>query len=40
MLCDDLERRDTGGRDAQEGRDRRILVADSLHCTAETIKTL
>ena len=31
MLCDDLERWDMGGREAEEGRDICILVADSLH---------
>ena len=31
VLCDDLERWDMGGREAEEGRDICILVADSLH---------
>ena len=31
---------DGGGREAQEGGDICIYMADSLHCTAETITTL
>ena len=37
MLSDDLEGWDReGGREAQEGVDIGIHIADSLHCTAET----
>ena len=38
VLCDDLEGWDGGwgGREALEGRDRCIHIADSLCCTAET----
>ena len=34
MLCDELDGCDVGK--AQDGRDIRIHVSDSLHCTAET----
>ena len=43
VLCDDLERWDVGvvgGREVQEGGDTGILIADSLHCIAETNTTL
>ena len=41
MLCDDLEGWDgEGGREAQEGGDICIHIADSLCCTAETNTTL
>ena len=36
VLCDDLEGWDGGGREAQEGGDICIHIADSLCCTAET----
>ena len=37
MLCDHLEGWDEeGGREAQEGGDIGIYIADSLCCTAET----
>ena len=35
VLCDDLEECDRG-REVQEGGDTCLLVAASLHCTAET----
>ena len=37
MPCGDLDRWDggEGGREAQEGGDMFICMADSLHCTAE-----
>ena len=41
MPCDDPEGLDGGGmREAQKGRDIRILIADSRCCTAETNTTL
>ena len=41
MLCDHLEGWDReGGREAQEGGDIGIHIADSLCCTAETNTTL
>ena len=42
MLCDDLEgwNGGRGAREVQEGGDIGIRRADSLHCTAETNKTL
>ena len=40
MLCDDLDGWDGRGREVQEGGDICIHIADSLHCTAETNKTL
>ena len=41
MLYDDLEWMGAGGgRQAQEGRDICIHIADSFHCTAETNTTL
>ena len=38
MLCDDLERWDTGRREAEEGRDICILVADSLRSQQKLIQ--
>ena len=40
VLCDDLEGWDGGGRDAEEGGDICIHIADALCCTAETNTTL
>ena len=41
MLCDNLQGRDgEGGREAPEGGDIDIHIADSLCCTAETNTTL
>ena len=40
MLCDDLEGWDGGGREAQEGGDICIRIANSLFSTAETNTTL
>ena len=41
MLCDHLDGWDGGdGREIQEGGDIDILIADSLHCTAEANTTL
>ena len=44
MLCDDLDGWDgsgcRGGREAPEGGNICILMADSLCCTAETNRTL
>ena len=40
MLCDDLDGWDGGGREAQEGGDICIHIADSLHCVAEINTTL
>ena len=42
MICDDLDGWDGGraGREAQEGGDICIHIADSLRCTAETNTTL
>ena len=42
MLCDDLEGRDVGGggREAQEGGDICIHIADSCCCTAKINTTL
>ena len=42
MLCRDLEGWDggEGGREAQEGRDVCIHIADSFNCTAESNTTL
>ena len=41
MLCGDLEGWDGGaGREAQEGQDIRIHIADSPCCTTETNTTL
>ena len=42
MLCDDLERWDGmgSGREAQEGGDICVLLADSHSCTAEMNTTL
>ena len=36
MLYDDLDKRDGGGGEVQEGEDTRIHTADSLRCTADT----
>ena len=40
MLCGDLEGWDGGGREAQEGGDRCICIADSLYFTLEANTTL
>ena len=41
MLCDDLEQRDGGMREGgSRGNPSSVLIADSLHCTAETNTTL
>lgn len=39
MLCDDLEERDGGGREVQEGRDICAHMADSPPCIVETKET-
>ena len=36
MLYDDLDKRDGGGGEVQEGEDTRIHTADSLRCIADT----
>ena len=40
MLCDDLNGWNGGGREAREGEDVRIIMADLPYCMAETGTTL